>query len=322
MNSADWQPTAAQAALAARAGMLTAVRRFFSERDVLEVETPVLSRSAATDPNLASVPALLRGSSPMYLQTSPEFAMKRLLAAGSGDIFQVCKVFRDGERGRQHNPEFTMLEWYRLGFSMSDLMRELADLLRVLLGRSRCAFSNTVFASYRDLCLAHTGLDPLEAPAAELAVMLSQRGVPLPDEALDRDQLLDLTMSAIVMPALPANELTFIFDYPASQASLALLNADGRTARRFEAALGGMELCNGFEELLDPVQQRERFERENLRRHALGLTPMPVDERLLAALVADLPACSGVALGLDRVLMLSLGASHIDQVIAFPVERA
>lgn len=323
MDGADWRPTAGPAALSARAVMLSSVRAFFASRGVLEVETPVLSRAATSDPALESLATCLTGSAPMYLHTSPEFAMKRLLAAGCGDIFQVCKVFRDGETGRLHNPEFTMLEWYRADFDMRTLMREVAELLGELLQNRTGRGENAAFISYRELYLANAGIDPLQTDSRELAKVLTKKGVVLPAGRMETNELLDLVMSAVILPGLPPDVLTFVFDYPASQASLAVLNSDDtRTARRFEAVLGGMELCNGFEELRDTDEQRSRFQREADLRRALGLPDRPIDERLLAALAAGMPACSGVALGLDRVLMLALGAEHIAQVLTFPVERA
>lgn len=319
----DWPPTASRAAIEARAAMLASVRNFFARREVLEVETPILSGAASTDPNLASMASLCLGRKQMYLHTSPEFAMKRLLAAGSADIYQVCKVFRDGERGRLHNPEFTLLEWYRLGFDQHALMREVAELLAVLLGESFELAPEPVFLSYQDLFMQSLAVDPLADCSASLIAKLTQEGVPVPHGMTDKDSLLDLAMVSLIAPGLPGNQLTFLYNYPASQAALARLDAaDPRVANRFEAMLGGMELCNGFEELQDPLQQRRRFEVELSRRAQLGLAQPPMDRRLLAALETGLPDCSGVALGLDRVLMLIMQAAHIDQVICFPSERA
>ncbi len=323
MGAIPWKPSAGYPALQARARLLASLRAFFADRGVLEVETPVIARGAATDPNLASLSSMLHGRKRMFLQTSPEFAMKRLLAAGSGDIFQVCKVFRDGESGPLHNPEFTLLEWYRLDTGMHALIKEVAELLDLLLGGRPGLAADARCVSYREIFLSEVGTDPLTSDERSLAEALQGLGVALPDGPLHKDALLDLAMSTLVLPALPPDTLTFVTHYPASQASLARLDpGDPRTALRFEAMLGGMELCNGFEELQDADQQRLRFENDRRFRRAAGLPEVPIDERLLEALRAGLPACSGVALGLDRVLMIALAAAHIEEVIAFPVECA
>jgi lysyl-tRNA synthetase class 2 len=248
--------------------------------------------------------------------------MKRLLAAGSGDIYQVCHVFRGAERGRQHNPEFTMLEWYRLGFSLDELMNEVATLVRGLLGDAGAVLP-VESVSYVDALRLHAGLDPfgdlapLRAAARELG--LDARHA----DGAGRDELLDLVVGARVGPALGEHALTFLHRYPASQAALARLDpADPRVALRFELYHRGIELANGYHELASGAEQRQRFAADLRQRRERGLPAAALDPRLLAALDAGLPDCAGVALGFDRVLMLAIGATNIDEVLAFPVERA
>jgi lysyl-tRNA synthetase class 2 len=274
-----------------------------------------------SDVNLGSVQAVVPGrAAPLYLHTSPEYAMKRLLAAGIGDCYQICRVFRGNERGRQHNPEFTMIEWYRLGFSFEDLMREVGELVRQLLG----ADLPVEFVSYRDAVQRHAGLDPLEAEEAQLRRAAQALGLDAAHaNRADRDELLDLIVGAQVGPALGARTLTFLHRYPASQAALARLDPeDARLALRFELYHRGMELANGYHELVDGSEQRVRFATDQKNRAARGLPSFALDANLLAALEAGLPDCAGVALGFDRVLMLALDATCIDEVLAFPVERA
>ncbi|HUQ12419.1 MAG TPA: EF-P lysine aminoacylase EpmA [Steroidobacteraceae bacterium] len=316
-----WRPTATPAALRKRAGALRFTREFFHERGVLEVETPAMVNAAVSDVNLGSVRAQVAGfDAPLFLHTSPEYAMKRLLAAGSGDIYQVCHVYRGAERGRQHNPEFTMLEWYRLGFSLQDLMAEVAALVRGLLGVDL----PVEMVAYRDAVLRHSGLDPLDATDAALRDAAMRLGMSV-DHAhgAGRDELLDLIVGAQVGPALGANSLTFVHRYPASQAALARLDpADARLALRFELYRSGIELANGYHELSDVAEQRRRFDADQEARRARGLPVNSLDPHLLAALESGLPDCAGVALGFDRVLMLAMNAASIDDVLAFPVERA
>jgi lysyl-tRNA synthetase class 2 len=318
----SWRPTASPAALRRRAEALRFTREFFAARGVLEVETPALVNAPVSDVNLGSARVILPGrDEPCFLHTSPEYAMKRLLAAGNGDIYQLCHVFRGGERGRLHNPEFTMLEWYRLGFTLEDLAREVAELVRGLLGREQLPVE---MVTYRDAVRAHGGLDPLEAPLPELRRAAGALG--LDDSSLNtagRDELLDLVMGARVGPALGATSLTFVHRYPASQAALARLDAeDPRVALRFELYHQGIELANGYHELASGSEQRSRFAADLEARRARGLPVEALDEHLLAALDAGLPECAGVALGFDRVLMLACGADRIDDVLTFPVERA
>ena len=315
----DWQPTASLANLKLRAALLAKLRQFFAARSVLEVDTPALSRAGATDRHIHSFRLEARGG-PFYLHTSPEFPMKRLLAAGSGDIWQLCKVFRDGEAGRRHNPEFSMLEWYRLGYDHHRLMAEVAELIAALI--PGCGAPE--YLSYREAFLRHAGLDPFTADQRECRTALERTGLRPPAEGeLDADGWLDLLAGELVYPALGKGGLTFIYDYPASQAALSRVRqGDPPLAERFEAFLEGMELANGFHELSEAGEQRRRFAADRTARREQGLMEMPMDERLLAALEQGLPGCAGVAVGFDRVVMIAAGARSIDEVLAFPTERA
>jgi lysyl-tRNA synthetase class 2 len=325
--SESWRPSASLATLRRRAAALASSREFFRARGVLEVETPALVNAPVSDVNLGSVRVDMPGHpTPLWLHTSPEYAMKRLLAAGSGDIFQICRVYRGAERGRQHNPEFTMLEWYRLGFSLDDLMREVAALVGELLTTSL----PVEFVSYRDALRRYANVDPFDTDDAELRSVARSLGfdaarAATPGGARDagRDELLDLIVGARVGPALGANALTFLHRYPASQAALARLDPDDpRTALRFELYHRGIELANGYHELASGAEQRARFAADLETRAARGLPVAAIDVNLLAALDAGLPDCAGVALGFDRVMMLACDASSIDEVLAFPTERA
>ena len=305
--------------------MLQSIRAFFAERDVLEVETPVLSKSTITDPHLQSFKTRYRNDD-YYLQTSPEFFMKRLLASGSGDIYQISKVFRDDEQGKNHNPEFSMLEWYRTGFDHHQLMDEMAVLFEYLVNDmpTDIQWQAATRISYQQAFLDVLGVDPLEAGAAELKTVAEKNNIEIPigmDED-DKDMWLDWLMTQAIAPSFDTNSFTFLYDYPASQAALAKLNSDdSRTAHRFEVFFGELELANGFNELTDASEQRERFDNENKKRQALGLDVIPVDEGLLSALASGLPQCSGVAVGLDRLLMVLLGVKSIEGVLSFGVER-
>ncbi len=320
----EWRPKADQAALQARARLYAGLRRFFANAGVMEVETPLASHAGLPDPALESwrtawsSPA---GVEPLWLQTSPEFPMKRLLAAGSGPIYQICKVFRDGERGRRHHPEFSLLEWYRPGWGLEQLMAEVADLVRGALGQPERPVE---ILAYRDLFLSRLGLDPFHLQTAELQAGAQAQAIAgAEDLDLDRDGWLDLLLTHCLEADLGRDRLTFIRDYPPSQAALARIRPGPEpVAERFELYLEGLELANGFQELTDPREQRRRFEQDQARRRDLGLAVPPLDECFLAALEAGLPASSGVALGLDRLLMVKMGASHIDQVLAFPIEWA
>jgi elongation factor P--(R)-beta-lysine ligase len=315
-----WRPAASSANLRLRARLASKLRVFFETHAVLEVETPVLSHAGATDLHLASFRVPQQASADLYLQTSPEFHMKRLLAAGSGDIFQLCKVFRAGEAGRRHNPEFTLLEWYRRGFDHHRLMREVAELVSWLMPETQ---AEPEYLSYRAAFERYAGFDPFTGSAADCRNALQQHGISLPAAELDYDGWLDFAAGTLIYPALGEGGLTFIYDYPAGQAALARVrDGDPPVAERFEAFLNGMELANGFHELADAGEQRRRFEHDLELRAAQKLPPVPVDEKLLAALQAGLPECAGVALGFDRLVMLAAGARSIADVIAFPIDRA
>ena len=320
----DWRPSATQERLALRAALLAKTRAFFAARNVLEVETPILSAAGVTDPQISSLrsrytgPGVPQGRD-LYLHTSPEFAMKRLLAAGSGPIYQLAKVFRDGESGRLHNPEFTLLEWYRPGFDHHALMDEMDELLQLVLG---CGAAERM--TYQQAFVEVLGVCPLEGGMAELKVAAGSLGlsdIAEPEE--DRDTLLQLLFSVGVEPKIGQQVPAFVYDFPASQAALAQINSsDPRVAERFEVYFKGIELANGFHELADGDEQLARFEEDNRKRTAMGLPPQPIDMYLVEALRAGFPDCAGVALGIDRLIMLAQGLDHIDQVTAFPIQIA
>ena len=318
----DWRPSATRERLLARAALLARAREFFAARGVLEVDTPLLVNAPVSDVHIHSASVTLAGAhgAPLYLHTSPEYAMKRLLAAGSGDIYQICHVVRGYESGALHNPEFTLIEWYRLGAGLETLMSEVDALVRSLLGARSPA--RTERLSYAEAFRRETGLDPLSASVSELALAAAQEGF-AGGAQTSRDEWLDFLMGARVGPRLGHGSLCFVHGYPASQAALARLDpADARVARRFELYGEGIELANGFHELGAADEQRARFARDNEERRRRGLPVAPLDERLLEALANGLPDCAGVALGFDRTLMLATGAAHIDQVLAFPTARA
>lgn len=315
----NWPPAANFAILEMRARMLRAAREYFTATRTLEVETPALSRAAVTDPHLASIAAQVSGHT-YYLHTSPEYAMKRLLAAGSGDLWQIARVFRDGESGRHHNPEFTLIEWYRRGLDHHQLMDDVERLLAAMLPPDRLCERGERLA-YREAVQLYAGVDALDDPATLLIAALRSANIDVPvGLENDRDAVLDLLMSTVVGPQLGRARLTFIYDYPASQAALARIR--GPVASRFEAYLDGIELANGFHELGDASEQRRRFQQDLQTRQARGLPSPPLDENFLAALEHGLPDCAGVALGFDRVVMCAVGARHIDEVLAFPIARA
>jgi lysyl-tRNA synthetase class 2 len=322
MNEALWRPSAGRAMLERRAALLARIRAFFASRGVLEVDTPFLVNHAVSDVHIHSARVEFPGAPPHFLHTSPEYAMKRLLAAGSGDIFQICHVVRALERSRVHNAEFTLLEWYRIGFSLDDLMDEVEALVRDL--AARLAEGSTERLPYRDAFRRELALDPYAASNAELIRVAQSFGfVHGGTSVVTRDDLLDFLMAARIGPALGRQGLTFIHSYPASQAALARRDPnDARAAERFELYRDGVELANGYHELASSIEQRARFEADNQERRRRGMPTFAIDEHLLAALAAGLPDCTGVALGIDRLLMLAAGAEHIDEVIAFPTERA
>ena len=309
--------------------MLANIRRFFEERCVLEVETPSLCHTVGTDPHLSFFSTRLnepggRPGGTFYLQTSPEFAMKRLLAAGSGPIYQICKAFRNEESGRFHNPEFTRLEWYRPSFGLDHLMDEIEALLRRLLAGTPHD-GNGERLSYRKAFMNHAGVDPLTASVDDFAhcAHAHRLGDARSFCGETVSLWLDFLFSHLVQPELGCNGPCFLFDFPACQASLARIRPGSpAVAERVEVFLRGIELANGFHELSDPCEQEQRFEQEQKERARNG-RPVPAkDTRFLDALRAGLPDCSGVAVGLDRLLMLIAGADRIDDVLAFPVARA
>ncbi len=316
----DWQPTASLENLKLRAELLTKLRAFFAARDVLEVDTPALSRAGATDRHIQSFRVEDGRQGHLFLHTSPEFPMKRLLAAGYGDIYQLCKVFRSGEAGRMHNPEFTMLEWYRVGFDHHQLMAEVAALIGGLIP----GLEPAEYLTYREAFQKHAGFDVAQADSKECIAALTRDGRQVPAaDALDYDGWLDMVAGDLIYPALGQGRLTFIYDYPASQAALARVRpGTPPVAERFEAFLGGVELVNGFHELADAAEQRRRFEADRTYRRTQGLMDVPLDVRLLQALEQGLPDCAGVALGFDRLVMVAAGARSIEEVVAFPTTRA
>ena len=313
-----WQPSAHLEILHQRTHLYNNIRQFFAERNVLEVETPILSTGCVPDVYIEPLytDSQRNPSKRLFLQTSPELAMKRLLAAGSGAIFQITKVFREGEIGRWHNPEFSLLEWYRPGFSQADLIEEISELLQRLwhCPPVECWSYCSIFEQYTDL---HPLLSPLST-LQNYAIQLGfQNG-----QTLDRDTCLQFILSHQIEPQLGKMCPTVIKDFPATQAALARKRVDNpQLAERFEVYLQGIELANGFYELTDPLEQRQRFEHDLAKRQAFNLPIYPLDERFLAALEAGLPDCAGVALGLDRLLMLIVGASHIHEVLTFPIDK-
>lgn len=321
---AGWQPTAPIANLLKRAKIINEIRHFFADRGVLEVETPTMSQATVTDVHLRAFETQFTGPGAaqgitLYLMTSPEYHMKRLLAAGSGPIYQMGRSYRNEEAGRYHNPEFTMLEWYRPHYDMYRLINEVDDLLQQTL---ECESAESL--SYQQAFLRYLDIDPLTAEKdklREVAVKLDVSNIADTEE--DRDTLLQLLFMVGVEPHIGLEKPTFIYHFPASQASLAEISSeDHRVAERFEVYYKGVELANGFRELTDAAEQRQRFERDNRKRAGMGLPEQPIDENLLAALEHGFPECAGVALGIDRLVMLALGAERISDVIAFPVDRA
>ena len=314
-SQSNWQPTASIGLIRHRAALLGKLRQFFAERAILEVETPLLCSSGITDPAIEPL-IVERGVSlgqPRFLQTSPEYPMKRLLAAYGEPVFQIARAFRDGEAGARHNPEFSLLEWYRPGFDHHQLMDEVADLVRDCLGeRPLHKFS------YRQLFQDLLNIDPFTASIAELEA-LARSHLDAGTLCGDRDLWLDLLLSHLIEPQLVDLGMCFVYDYPASQAALSqiVVTDSVSVGQRFELYVDGMELANGYLELTEAPEQRRRFQQDNARRREFGQPERPLDEYLLAALVHGLPGCSGVAMGVDRLLMLATGTSDIRDVLAF-----
>lgn len=319
----NWRPSATRDVLALRARMATALREFFAQRDVLEVDTPICVNAGVTDINIHSGLALV-GRRKLYLHTSPEYAMKRLLAAGSGDIFQLCHVIRGDESGPLHNTEFSLLEWYRLGFTLEQLATEVAELLNHWLAIAGRAPRPLQFARYRDLFVAALAVDPLEAPLEILRGLAARHGLDRASgDTLDRDALLDFLMGVVVGPTLGTAQWLAVTHYPASQAALSQLDPhDPRVALRFEIYGDGIELANGFVELADAQEQAARFARDATERERCGAVPMTPDPLLLAALRAGLPHAAGVAVGFDRCVMIACGERDIARVMPFTTEHA
>lgn len=320
-----WQSKLSRQQLQFRANMIQKIRQYFTKHDILEVDTPMLSRYATTDPAIESFSVNISNfpTEKRYLHSSPEFPMKRLLASGSGCIYQICKVFRDAEQGTYHNPEFTLVEWYRVGIDHFQLMSEVKTLIEILFAESRL-IQQTETISYQELFLRSIKIDPIEADIADLKAICETHQIHLSqyEKVTDKDIWLDLLMSHVIQPQMQVGAMLFVYDYPASQASLAQLNADGNTAQRFEVFISGIEIANGFHELSDANEQYLRFKQEQQLRQQNAQASKPMDEFLLAALQNGLPDCSGVALGLDRLLMLISKANHIKQVIPFSWDNA
>ena len=324
MRTYHWRPSASIEVLRERALVLQKIRQFFAQREVLEVDTPVLSHASVTDAHLHSFCTQFTHpfspqASTLYLQTSPEFAMKRLLCAGSGAIYQICKSFRNEEVGRFHNPEFTMLEWYRPGFDHLQLMTEIDELIQMVVG---CDSAERV--TYQDVFKQYLGYCPLTATLADIKTLASQYGyAEIAANENEKDTLLMLLFSQHVEPKIGQDRPCFVMNFPASQAALARINpTNPLVAERFELYFKGIELANGFHELTDGPEQLRRFEQDNVKRQHMGLEIMPIDHNFIAAIDYGLPACAGVAVGIDRLLMLALNYSEIDQVIAFESSRA
>jgi len=324
MSATLWAPSASINTLKQRAAILRTIREFFYTRNVMEVETPSLSSASVTDVHLASFSTQFvgpghAGGLPLYLQTSPEFAMKRLLAAGSGAIFQLCKAFRNEEAGSQHNPEFTMLEWYRPGFDEFALMDEMDELMQLIL--------NVMPAerlTYQQAFEQVLSLDPLTATLSQLQALACDHGfADIAKNETNKDTLLQLLFCMKIEPTIGQTKPCFVYHFPASQAALAqICEHDNRVAGRFELYYKNMELANGFNELTNAKEQAKRFDEDNAYRAANGLNHVPMDKRLIAALEHGLPQCAGVAMGIDRLVMLATEKETIKEVIAFDVDRA
>jgi lysyl-tRNA synthetase class 2 len=324
-KSKDWQPTGSLENLRSRAEFLSQIRDFFNKKAVLEVETPLMCNGAATDPYINPIPVLYSHPDAehqnYYLQTSPEFAMKRLLAAGSGPIYQICKAFRRDEIGRLHNPEFSMLEWYRPGFDHHALMDEVEALLCFILGTSKAER-----LTYQAVFEKFVGLDPHLASTEQLKQSVLSKGIILSASAMHMltvDDWLDILMTHCIEPHLGFENPVMIYDFPASKAALAKMRGvDPPVAERFEVYVRGIELANGYHELTDPDIQLKRIQADCNYRKTNGHMEIPMDFRLIEALKAGLPDSAGVALGLDRLLMLKLGSHDIQEVVSFTTDRA
>ena len=317
MNADNWRPVASPAIAANRAKLMKRARQFFEARNMLEVDTPVLSRFAVTDPHIESL-SLGAGPTPrLFLHTSPEYKMKRLLAAGFGDIYQICKVFRDGERGRNHLAEFTLVEWYRLNFRLREIMHDAVEFVAALLDRPHLE-STAELLSYEDAFQKTVKLNPRTAAIAELADFMGADAELETALGDDLDAWFNLILANRIVPEFAPDKLTVIFHYPASQAALARLCPDDQAvADRFEVFFGALELANGFVELTDADEQKDRFENDREARRRAGAVVHQIDEDLIGALRAGLPECAGVAVGFDRLLMLHEDQRDISAVSTF-----
>lgn len=314
----EWRPGASRHALEARARLLARIRDFFAQRGVLEVETPILSAAGNSDPNIRSIAT--GDTPPRYLRTSPEYAMKRLLAARVGDIYELGRVFRAGERGASHNPEFTLAEWYRGDLGYLELAAEVVELIRHC-GAGVLDGWPEQRVAYRDLFRNQLGLDPFLCSETELAQCAAERGIR--SGPLEHLQWLDLLLAEVLQPGLPGECITVLYDFPPEQAALARVRPDHPpVAERFEVFINQLELANGYQELTDAAEQQRRFHRENRLRQLRGEDVPPLDDKLIAALRHGLPECSGVALGVDRLLMALLRLERIGAVLAFDADRA
>jgi len=310
-----------------RAQFNQAVRQFFVQRHVTEVETPLLARATVTAPHIDSFATTWHSASAvaqtLYLQTSPEYAMKRLLAAGSGDIFQICKAFRDENCGQYHNPEFSMLEWYRVGYDLPAFMEEVNHLIAHIQHKFKIGSAALIpaYFSYQELFLRYAEIDPFDISVQQLQHYAFARGLKIEDPKLTHDDWLSLIQTHVIEPQFQDNSLVFIYDFPATQAALAQLNSnDPRKARRFECYLGGIELANGYDEEANAAELSKRFTEDNVMRQKLGKVTLPHDRAFLAAMQRGLPACIGAALGLDRLFMWAVDCHSIQEVLVFTTE--
>ncbi len=316
-SGCSWRPSAGIDALRLRARILRAVRGYFEAQGVMEVETPALGSTTVTDPSIESLGVHDRTGRAWYLQTSPEFAMKRLIAAGSGSIYQITRAFRDGERGRHHNPEFSILEWYRVGFDHHRLIDDVDALLDRVLGPGT---SSRI--TYREAFSRHLNLDPFTAAMTELHDACESSGFASRAAAATRDECLDHLLAAAVQPALGSGRV-YLLEFPASQAALARIRTGPpEVAERFELYIDGVEVANGYHELRDAVELRGRMRQDVETRRETARPAPALDERLLAAHEAGLPACAGVAVGFDRLVMLAGRYRTLCEVLAFPDDAA
>lgn len=320
--TATWQPTASLDMLKTKAHLLSKLRAFFAEKEILEVQTPVLSQAGNTEPTIESFSTKQKNQT-SFLNTSPEFAMKRLLASGCGSIYQITPAFRQEEQGKRHNPEFTLLEWYRLDFDHLVLMDEVNSLIRFV-ADGFISLDKSQSYTYQDAMIKFADVDPFNAITDELKAATIKAGIDAVGmDDVSRDTWLDLLMSQVVEKNLPLNCPVFIYDYPASQAALAKIRkGTPDIAERFELYINGMELANGFHELSDAKEQEQRFQKDQSERKDLGLQDIPIDEHLISSLKQGLPDCAGVAIGLDRLLMVLTGVEDINEVLTFPFDRA